>query len=569
MKEKKSFNLISLIFLGIVLILIAILLFSIRTNKFATKNDDLANYTNLNNENTVSNEISETVNEELDEEVVIENYDSSMFDLVFLKLENQKENKVYSPLSIKYALKMLEEGANGETKNQILNILGENKLTKYASNQNLSLANSFFIRDSYKNQIKADFINTLKNEYNAEVRFDKFENSDNINNWINEKTLEIIPQIISDEDVQELDFALINALAIDMEWKFNFINKYKDTKYGRTTFFHEQIKIENETDNDIFFNKWLNVYVDENVRANTFNSEGEELKVSGMTIYATINNYDIVNELGEEYIKNTVSEEYRKFAKDEPYDTEHVYGDFPLSEDVSDAGIEKDLNEFLPGYITELSDNYHKLDSTTDFSIYTDEEVKVFAKDLKEYDGVTLQYIGIMPTEESLDSFIDKIDMSKINNYISNLKNVEIYNDFEEGVVTKIYGYIPKFTFEYDLNLMRDLKACKLTNVFDIEKADLSNMTNDEAYINRVLHKANIEFTQDGIKAAAATKLGGEGAGSPFDYFFDVPVVEIDMNFNKPYMFLIQDKETRETWFAGTVYEPLLWEDEPESIYSY
>ena len=32
----------------------------------------------------------------------------SDFDLSFLKLENQKENKIYSPLSIKYALNMLE-----------------------------------------------------------------------------------------------------------------------------------------------------------------------------------------------------------------------------------------------------------------------------------------------------------------------------------------------------------------------------------------------------------------------------------------------------------------------------
>ncbi len=27
-------------------------------------------------------------------------------------------------------------------------------------------------------------------------------------------------------------------------------------------------------------------------------------------------------------------------------------------------------------------------------------------------------------------------------------------------------------------------------------------------------------------------------------------------------MFLIRDKETGEVWFAGNVYEPLLWEDD-------
>ena len=36
------------------------------------------------------------------------------FDLRFLQLENEKKNKIYSPLSIKYALAMLNEGTEGE-----------------------------------------------------------------------------------------------------------------------------------------------------------------------------------------------------------------------------------------------------------------------------------------------------------------------------------------------------------------------------------------------------------------------------------------------------------------------
>ena len=139
-----------------------------------------------------------------------------------------------------------------------------------------------------------------------------------------------------------------------------------------------------------------------------------------------------------------------------------------------------------------------------------------------------------------------------------------IYWVFKEGVLTKIYGYIPKFNFEYNLDLMEDLKKQGITNVFDSQKADLSNMVDGDAYISSALHKANIEFTQDGIKAAAVTFIGGAGAGSPFDYEFEVPVEEIDITFDKPYMFLIRDKENGETWFMGTVYEPLLWENEPQ-----
>ena len=41
------------------------------------------------------------------------------FDIRFLQTDNDRENKVYSPLSIKYALQMLSEGADGNTKKEI------------------------------------------------------------------------------------------------------------------------------------------------------------------------------------------------------------------------------------------------------------------------------------------------------------------------------------------------------------------------------------------------------------------------------------------------------------------
>ena len=40
----------------------------------------------------------------------------SDFDLKFLKLENGAENKIYSPLSIKYALQMLAEASGGDSR---------------------------------------------------------------------------------------------------------------------------------------------------------------------------------------------------------------------------------------------------------------------------------------------------------------------------------------------------------------------------------------------------------------------------------------------------------------------
>ena len=67
------------------------------------------------------------------------------FDLSFLKLENKENNMVYSPLSIKYTLEMLNEGANGKTKEQIEAILGDYNANKYVNSPNMSFANAIYI----------------------------------------------------------------------------------------------------------------------------------------------------------------------------------------------------------------------------------------------------------------------------------------------------------------------------------------------------------------------------------------------------------------------------------------
>lgn len=195
--------------------------------------------------------------------------------------------------------------------------------------------------------------------------------------------------------------------------------------------------------------------------------------------------------------------------------------------------------------------------SSTDFSFYTDDDVKVFAKDLKTYNGTTLEYVGIMPKNEKLSDYIKNINAKKVNSLIKSLKSVSL-NNFKDGVITEIHGYIPLFKFDYKLNLVSDLNKLGITDVFDESKADLSNLTNDKAYISDATHKANIEFSNDGIKAGAATSVYGAGAGNcGFDYLFDVPVEKIDLTFDEPYMFIVRDKNSGEVWFTGTVYEPI------------
>ena len=527
-----------------------------------TKNEQKQQNTEIitNNNQKSEQTIQQNNNKNTNAENKILDNNLSDFDLSFLKLENKKENKIYSPLSIKYALKMLEEGAAGNSRDQISSVIGNYNLTKYSSNSNMALANSLFVKDSYRNKIKQDYINALKSKYNAEVNFDSFESARSINNWINSKTLGIIPEIAQDSDVQALDFALINALAIDMEWKNKFYDEdnYKKGFDDAVEYIHED---------------YYAGHIAEGVSNKEF--DNNKLEVAGMEIFASMDNYDIVKILGEENIRKTVGDAYREWIKEhgtsnywEYPDEGYENGAKPLT--TSDE-IEKEISRYLDKYIKDIKSNYteHREVKSIDFSLYTDDDVKVFAKDLKEYNGTTLQYIGIMPVKQNLDEYIKSVDNKVINNIVSNLKELKREN-FKDGVITCINGFIPKFNFEYNLNLMEDLKRNNITDVFDKEKANLQNLADGNAYIGAALHKANIEFTQDGIKAAAATMMGGYGGGGDgFDYIYEVPIEHIDLTFDKPYMFLIRDKATGETWFIGTVYEPLLWTDEPSYMEYY
>ncbi len=495
---------------------------------------------------------SEVKNPELKSEFRLSGNGLEKFDLYFLQLENEEKNKVYSPLSIKYALEMLAEGSSGNTKAELDAILGNYVAKKYTNSKNMSFANAFFIRDTFNDKVKKDYIDLLKNKYNAEIIFDEFENPNNVNKWISDKTFKLIPELV--DDVSTNDFFLINALAIDMEWVKKIQSEHEDYE---VKFEHEKVIDKNSK------NEWeredgiKGVYVSSLDGVGYHKLDYKDLKdgAKSVEIAAVANKYDIVKELGEDKIRETVQNEFNNWIKEQ--EAEAKKGGYKLSEE------EKKFD--MDSYIKELDSNYKHMSSSTDFLFYDDDSVKVFAKDLKEYDGTTLQYVGIMPKEEKLSNFIKNTNSSKVNEYIKNLKDMSL-NSFKDGYMTIINGYIPMFKMEYELDLMGDLKKMGVKDIFDSEKADLSKMTSEKEYIDPALHKANIEFSNDGIKASAATALGGKGsADGGFNYWFEVPCIKIDITFDKPYMYLVRDKESGEVWFTGTVYEPVVYE-EPEYL---
>ncbi|OUM59867.1 Non-catalytic module family DOC2, partial [Piromyces sp. E2] len=369
------------------------------------------------------------------------------FDFSFLKMENNKENMLYSPLSIKYALSMLKEGAVNDTYTEINNVIGNTELTKYTNiDKILSLANGIFIRKKFYKYVIPDYVETLKEKYNAEVIQDDFSSAYNANKWIENKTLGIIKNILSDKVVQDPEtvILLINALAIDMTWYRGF--GYKNTYGG------------------------------------VFHIDDDQTMIATMM--------------------------YKKEVR-------------------------------------SRSDSY-----------YMDDDITVVTMDLDPYQNVQFEFMAIMPMD-NLSTYIDNISKEEINQIDKKLK---LSSDEPYGINIKI----PKFKFTYDLNLMKDLNDLGIKRAFNKTSAEFSKIAYEDLmeqkpYVSKAIHRADIEFSEDGIKAAAVTIFVVNGVPKSLP---PPPSYPIDVIIDRSFMFIIRDKNTKEIWFTGTVYEPNKWEDD-------
>ena len=461
-----------------------------------------------------------------DKSVVAKN-DITSLDLDILKENVGTSNFVFSPISLKYVLKMLEDATNENSKKQLSNLISDYKISKYVNSENINVTNALFVNDSYRDNIKNSYIEKLKADYNADVVSTSFDTPKEVNNYISEKTYNLINYMF--DNISKEDFILLNTTAINTEWEnkiagpdyiisFSHVN-YDGVSYNRCNY------------NECHFNK-LNF----DYRAD----------VNALPIVTVAFEYNVVDEVGESNIRKTVKEGYEKYLADGGY------------------SCANSTDEYVDRYIDNLKDNY-KVDSSTDYGFYVDDNIKVFAKNLKDYNGVTLQYIGIMPIKENIANYVKNLSINDINDiikkivFVKNKDNTPTKDDgFKNGVVTEVTGNIPVFNIENSVNLVSVLNKMGVTDIFDSSKSNLTNLsTNKNAFISVLLQKSNIEFSNDGIKAAAATVVSGKGAaGCGFDYKYDVPVEKIDITFNKPYMYLVRNIETGEVWFMGTVYNP-------------
>lgn len=141
------------------------------------------------------------------------------------------KNTFISPISIYFLLAMLEYATAGDSQEEIIDLIREKG---YEGEQFLLDMKQFFatvrvneksvfcdanalaVSETYKNSMMDEFQEILKSAFDAEIFADRNIIS-KINDWVEEKTKGMIKDFLAPGTA--LDFALINAVAFEADWR--------------------------------------------------------------------------------------------------------------------------------------------------------------------------------------------------------------------------------------------------------------------------------------------------------------------------------------------------------------
>ncbi|MCX7975620.1 MAG: hypothetical protein N2646_00975, partial [Bellilinea sp.] len=97
--------------------------------------------------------------------------------------------------------------------------------------------------------------------------------------------------------------------------------------------------------------------------------------------------------------------------------------------------------------------------------------------------------------------------------------------------------------------LSQTLAEMGMPAAFDRSLADFSGMTGrKDLFISDVVHKAFVDVNEEGTEAAAATAVIMELKAMPMD--------EVELTIDRPFLFFIEDQQSGTLLFAGRVIDP-------------
>ncbi len=167
------------------------------------------------------------------------------------------------------------------------------------------------------------------------------------------------------------------------------------------------------------------------------------------------------------------------------------------------------------------------------------------------YQAVDLPYLGhelsmtvIVPDWGRFREFEESLDSALVDLIMADLGSRYVTLD------------LPKFEFQSEFRLGETLKSMGMSDAFDSAASDFSGMDGRSClagdpeclYIREVVHRALVSVDEAGTEAAAATAVIMQAESAPPD--------PVSVTVDRPFIFLIRDRETGAILFVGRMEEP-------------
>jgi len=152
------------------------------------------------------------------------------------------------------------------------------------------------------------------------------------------------------------------------------------------------------------------------------------------------------------------------------------------------------------------------------------------------YNGDELSMVILLPEAGEFEAFEEGLQAQQVCDIINSLQ------------LTAVALTMPQFEFDSEFSLRDTLAEMGMPIAFSSD-ADFSGMTgNRELFISDVVHKAFVAVDEAGTEAAAATAV--------IMKLTAVPEPPVEVNIDRPFIFLIRDIETGAVLFIGRVLNP-------------
>lgn len=167
-----------------------------------------------------------------------------------------------------------------------------------------------------------------------------------------------------------------------------------------------------------------------------------------------------------------------------------------------------------------------------EFNYLENDELQILELPYKED---KLSMLILLPKND-ISSFEAEMSLEKLNDWKKEMNQTSLSNI-----------YLPKFEFDTKNYLSQDLNEMGMPSAFG-DFADFSKMTTQaNLFISNVIHQAYIKVDEEGTEAAAATVVIMDTKGMAKSIVFKA---------DKPFVFLIQEKDTGNILFMGRVIDP-------------